>query len=173
MSAWCSKWHIAINNSKSKVVHFRKSRKQITNFVFSLCGDNLEVVPKYKYLGLYLDEHLNFKEATKILSDSSYRALGNMINIYKSYKSMGYATFTKLFEACVCPILDYCCPIWGFPDFDILEQVQCRAMRIFLGVHRFIPRLVLYGEMGWTTCLYRRKIQILKFWNRLIGMSEK
>ena len=62
---------------------------------------------------------------------------------------MGYSTFTKLFESCICPILDYSSGVWGYHKFEKINTIQKRAMRIFLGVHRFAPKLALEGDMGW------------------------
>ena len=47
-----------------------------------------------------------------------------------------------------------------------------RAMRFFLGVHRFAPTAGVVGDMGWLSLKYRRFIAMLRFWNRLIAMNE-
>ena len=36
----------------------------------------LSIVPSYKYLGIILDDHLNFNDCTQTLSDAAGRALG-------------------------------------------------------------------------------------------------
>ena len=50
---------------------------------------------------------------------------------------MGYTTYTKLFESCVKPILCNCSSTWGYKRYPKLYQIQHRAMRVFLGLHRF------------------------------------
>ena len=53
---WCKRWRVLINTDKSKVVHFRRGRRQRTEFVFKV-GDNvLELTEKYKYLGVIFSE---------------------------------------------------------------------------------------------------------------------
>jgi hypothetical protein len=47
---------------------------------------------------------------------------------------------------CDIPILDYCASVWGFIHFQAADNEQDRAIRYFLGVHRFTPTLALFGE---------------------------
>ena len=51
-------------------------------------------------------------------------------------------------------------------------QVVNRAIRYFLGVHRFTPILAINGDMGWPLSLHRRWINMLRLWNRLIDMDN-
>ena len=77
------------------------------------------------------------------------------------------------FNSCVVPILDYQSSIWGFKDYNIIDTVQNRAIRYFLGVHRFPPKLAINGDIGWLPAKERRWCNILRYWNRLIQMDKK
>ena len=46
-------------------------------------------------------------------------------------------------------------------------------MRIFLGVHKFTPIAALMGDMGWSSSVFRRKVNFVRFWNRLTCMTDK
>ena len=48
-----------------------------------------------------------------------------------------------------------------------------RAMRYFLGVHKFAPTAAVQGDMGWISLKYRRYKKMLLFWNRLNRMDEE
>ncbi len=50
--------------------------------------------------------------------------------------------------------------------------MQNKAIRIFLGVHQFVPIAAINGNMGWTSGCVRRKTNIICFWNRLICMNN-
>ena len=65
-----------MNTDKTQVVHFRPARKPRTRFEFHFGDDTLLLVPDYKYLGVYLDEHLSFKKTATALSEAASRALG-------------------------------------------------------------------------------------------------
>jgi len=122
------------------------------------------------YLGVLFSEHLDYEDNACLLAQAGGRALGSVIAKYKSQGFMGYSTFTKLFESCICPILDYSSGVWGFHKFEKINTIQNRAMRIFLGVHRFAPKLALEGDMGWMSSRNCRFICILRLWNRLLNL---
>ena len=57
-------------------------------------------------------------------------------------------------------------------ECNAIEQIQTRAIRTFLGVHRFTPIPALYGDTGWVSCFFRRQTHIFRFWNRLVKMPD-
>ena len=171
---WSAKWRFIVNPEKSQVVHYRNAPKVVTDFVFKLHTDGpvLEKVSNYKYLGVYLDEYLTFTKTADILSTAAGRALGAMINRYRSLNELGYDTYTKLYDSLVTPIIDYASAIWGFKSHESLDKIQNRATRFFMGVHRFAPILGHVGDMGWVSNRMRWKLNILRLWNRLVCMDN-
>lgn len=169
VAGWCKKWCLSINYKKTQVMHFRKRGRRST-FSFFIEEQPIEFTDKYKYLGLFLDEHLSFLPATSVLADSASRALGGIIGKTKCLRDLGYQTYSKLFSCCVCPILDYMAGIWGYKNFNKNVQVQNRAIRYFLGLHKFAPTLVLNAEMGWDPCEVRCKSNMIALWNRLVNL---
>ena len=133
---------------------------------------NIGIVDSYKYLGVYMDEHMTFDKCSRILADSAGRALGGVISKCKTLRDCGYKTFTKLFDAGVLSILNYGAEIWGYDNFSKCDNVINRAMRYFLGVNIFAPTAALYGDMAWLPLKFSRYISMLRFWNRLIKMEN-
>ena len=84
---------------------------------------------------------------------------------------MGYDTFTKCFYTSICPVTDYGSEVWGFIKSSSIDNVAMKAMRVFLGVHKFTTSLFLEGELAWKPAIIRRKISMLRFWNRLVQMN--
>ena len=172
VSEWGKKWRIKFNNSKSKIVHFRPKSVPLTTYEFLLSGCVTEKVSKYKYLGVIFDQHLDYKVTAETLAGAGGRALGAILAKYKKLNGLGYSTFTKLYNACVCPILDYASGVWGAKEYDKIDHVQNRAIRAFLGVHNFAPNLGIQGDMGWTHSSVRRKVNIVRVWNNLVNMNS-
>ncbi len=137
---------------------------------FQLGETVLCTIEQYKYLGLVLNEFLDFNIAAQVLSDAANRALGSIINKCKVINGLGYYTYTRLFQSGLCPILDYGSEIWGFRHFDKVDSIQNKAIRIYLGVHRFTPIAAINGNMGWTHSSVRRKVCMVRFWNRIINI---
>ena len=83
VSEWGKKWRIKFNNSKSKVVHFRSKQANCTENDFYVCNQVLEKVPSYKYLGLIIEQFLDFNISAEVLASAGSRALGALISKYQ------------------------------------------------------------------------------------------
>ncbi len=130
-------------------------------------------IEQYKYLGLVLNEFLDFNITAQVLSDAANRARGSIINKCKAINGLGHYTYTRLFQSGVCPILDFGSEIWEFQHFDKLDSIQNKAIRIYLGVHRFTPIAAINGDMGSTHSSVRRKVCMVRFWNRIINLDPQ
>ncbi len=86
VNAWCSNWKIKINRDKTKIVHFRNKSVPRTKHDFNLDENNIEIVDKYKYLGIYFDEFLDFRCTACMLAGAGGRTLGSIISKFKSLK---------------------------------------------------------------------------------------
>ncbi len=84
---------------------------------------------------------------------------------------LGFKTFEKLFCSGIVPILGYCSEIWGFKNFQSSDSIQERAIRFYVGVHRFTAIPALRGEVGWSKTRSDRWLNMISYWNRLINMS--
>jgi hypothetical protein len=169
---WCSRWRMSINVGKTNIIHFRKKSKSLTNFQFKIGSNIIEKVTEYKYLGVLLNEFMNFNSTAELLSGAAGRGLGSIINKFKNYRNAGYKTFTKLFHSNVCSILDYCSGVWGYKSYDHSDKIQNRAQRWFLGVHNKTALAAIAGEMGWVDSKTRRHLDMIRFWNRLIKFDD-
>jgi hypothetical protein len=169
---WCRKWQLLINVEKTQIVHFRNPRKNESNFIFKWYDTEIVKVNSYKYLGVYLDSHLNYKEHCGKIASAGGRALGKVISKFKQIKNIGFNTFKKLFENGVDPVLSYGAEIWGNYDSVEIERVQNRACRYYLGVSSLTPLPFLNGDVGWIPCKYKRYSHMIRYWNRLIKMEN-
>ncbi len=68
-NTWCKNWKMKINKDKTKIVHYRKMSISRSTQFYLLGNLDIEIVDKYKYLEIFLDEFLGFlmycKYATK------------------------------------------------------------------------------------------------------------
>ena len=64
---WCSNNHLVLNTSKTKemIVDFRRSKNQHSSV--SILGKEVEIVEEYKYLGVQLDNRLEWKCNTEYI----------------------------------------------------------------------------------------------------------
>ena len=132
VAQWCNKWRIIVNDLKSGIVHFRNTSSKKSEVVFTLGGSIIETVPRYTYLGVILDEHLTFKECARTLAEAGGRALSKIIGKFKNVKDFNYRTYTKLYNACVWPIMDYYSSIWGFKILTLQKRSKTELHGISL-----------------------------------------
>ena len=173
MYEWCFKWKLKLNVEKSNIVHFRPRRKPRTEFEFHYGENHFNVVTNYKYLGILFDEFLTFETCAKVLSEAAGRALGGVIYKYRNIKDVGFRTYEKMYHAAVTSVSDYGAEIWGNKKFSFSNNVQNRAMRYYLGVHKFAPVAGMLGDFGWMSSKYRRYLCMCRYWNRMIRMDDE
>ena len=163
---------MAVNLDKTKVMHFRNKRKQITKYCFTYENSQIEIVNRYKYLGVLLDDYLDFSTTAELLAGAAGRALGAVLTKFKNFRNIGFNTFQTLFDTSVSPILGYASEVWGYKDNVLCERVHQRASRYYLGVHPKTPLLALTGDMGWKTAQINRQIRMVRYWNRLLTLDD-
>ncbi len=168
----CAYRIIYYNARKSNIVHFRKPSQPRSSFQFVLGNTELNIVEHYKYLGIILNEFLDYDVTAQVLFDAANRALGSVINKYKSINGLGYYTYTRLFQSGLCSILDYGSEISGYKSFNKIDAIQNKTIRIYLGVHRIAPTAAVSGDMGWTHSSVRRKVCMIRFWNRIVSLDN-
>jgi hypothetical protein len=172
MYEWCNKWKLKLNTSKTKIMHFRPAKTLQSKVIFKYGRAILEKVEQYKYLGIIFDSYLKYDKCIEVLSGSSGRALGAVISKFKTLRDLRYNTFKCMYEKCVVPIMDYGAEVWGLRKAGGCDQVQNKALRFYIGVHKFAPLLAIQGDIGWLTPINRRAICMLRLWNRIINMDE-
>ena len=79
VNVWCSKWRLEVNLLKTNIMHIRKNQCRKSEFNFTFEGKSVVYCENYKYLGIIVNEHLNFEKSTKDLCDSAGRALSGII----------------------------------------------------------------------------------------------
>ncbi len=157
-----------MNNSKTKVVHFRRGPSvPRSNYQIS-CEDNvIETIDKYKYLGLTCTEFLDYMEITKSASKAASRALDLDIATCKAHGGAPFSIFTQLYDALVQPIINYGASVWGHKEFSCISLLQHRASRFYLGLGKYAPNTAITGEMGWKVPSHRRWLAVCRQWCRL------
>jgi hypothetical protein len=148
---WCYKWRMEINEKKTRVVHYRKPGTDRHQQYFH-CGNKIvNIIETYKYLGLWINEFLDTQTMVKELANSATRALGKITVKLKAMGGLTYSGYTKLYNSIVDPILTYASGVWGTKEYKILNTVQNKARRQYLGV----PLSNTWGDMCWSSVTSR------------------
>jgi hypothetical protein len=170
---WSETWNMSVNVDKTKVVHFKCGPATPRSAGPFLYGETeLEVVERYRYLGVVLTEHLDLSITAKCIAQSAQRALGLLIAKGRAHGGFPFDVYTKLYNSLVVPILDYGSAVLGHRIYNSIKAVQHRASRYFLGVGKKTPLVALQGDMGWHVPEHYQWIGVTRQWCRMATMEE-
>ena len=130
LSKWFMANKLSMNIKKTNFIIFGNKFIPCTPKDLNIDGLILERVKTTKFLGVYLDEKLNWNHHIHHISVKIAKGLG-MLNRVKSFLPrnillMVYSTLIK-------PFLSYCCILWGGASVTSLNKIhvlQKRALRI-------------------------------------------
>ena len=91
------------------------------NFQVKINGTELEVVSKIKYLGVLLDNSLDWKDQVQVVSFKVSRGLGILKH---AKKSLPFSALTSLYTSIVEPHFRYCCSVWGCAVTTEINRLQ-------------------------------------------------
>ena len=127
---WLRANKISLNADKTELVIFSPKRKQITKHLnFRISGQKIEISTRVKYLGIQIDQHLNWNEHIKNIIPKLSRAIGVLSKICHYIpkfllKTIYYSIFNSE--------LIYACQVWGQNENCLkkLSTLQNKAIRI-------------------------------------------
>ena len=143
-----AKTHSMLIASQQK--HKSLSRSDI-RFEPKIRGKEIEIRCKAKYLGVQIDDHLNWKEHTKAVSAKVSRAVG-FLKYSKRY--LPITAVKTLYTSIVGPHFQYCCSVWGCcsaAEIQHLQRLQNRAARIVTNSCYDATIKHMFESLGWKT----------------------
>ncbi len=172
---FCQNWHLIVSLAKTNVLLFHHN-KNIPTPSFSFGNENIEIVSDYKYLGTIVTTdhrnifHKNF-ENLHLKANKAIFALNMYIN-----DSVGYlqpCLSFKMFDCQILPILDYASDIWFNPTkANELEKIHLKYLKRTLKLKTSTVTVALYAETGRFPIQVKQKVQILKYWHRILTFPD-
>ena len=157
LETWLKGNKISLNVAKthSMLICSRSKHRSIKNsdetFDLKIRENSLAIVDKTKYLGVQIDQNLDWKEHIKYVVSKVSRAIGFL----KYSKSLvPSTTLINLYKSIVEPHFRYCCSVWGCCssiEKTRLQRLQNRAARIITGGRYDDSAAPLIKSLGWQT----------------------
>ena len=121
-----------LNKQKTEVVIYGTRQNPRLKDDMSLLyeGAELRRVFTYKYLGVFLDQHLSFNDHVDYLVNETSKKLGAL---KRCRNNLTLSAAEIIFKAMILPALDYCEVVWqgcGQGNIDSLEKLQRRAAKL-------------------------------------------
>ena len=170
--ACCDKLQLEVNTDKTKVMVFRRGGPLAKKEVWYFGRNLLEVVNRYVYLGYTFTTKMSSNIGTSDLVSKARVATMGILKLLKSFTDLSYFTFFRIFDSKVQPILMYSAELWGHTRLDSIEKVHLMACKRFLGVPRFTPNKIVYGETRRYPLYIAAAVKFIKYWFKLLSMSR-
>ena len=163
LSEWFKANKLSLNVGKTKYILFGNKHIPGKSFHLILDGNVLDQVKETKFLGVVLDEKLNWSQHINHICLKISRGLGIIGRVKHILPSK---TLLMLYYSLIYPYISYCCIIWGSTCKTLLNKVTLLQKRVV--------RLITHSEFRSTTgplfiylSLFKvsdvHKMQILQF----------
>lgn len=170
VSEWLVKNSLSVNVGKTKCmamgtpsfVEELETRQHV-----SLMNTNLEWVRKYKYLGVMIDNRLNFKEHADYINGKMAKKVNILCKLRKVLSKSGKQ---MLFKLILMPHVRYCSTILSMvnkTDIAVLQRTLNKGLRAVLNKRRTENVNNMLQEMGYLTIEKEIKRDVLTFIYRL------
>lgn len=166
--AWGRLEGLTIDPEKSKLLHFsRKHRDKIVSPPIVTNDFTITMnqkIPYLKWLGIYFDKILNFKQHACIQALKALKVANALRSIGNIVRGLSPQLSRQVVNACVLPIAHFGSTTW-WPGktmnkddriicnrvgkhLKILDKVHKKAARVILPVYRTTPTAILFRETG-------------------------
>ena len=167
LHTYCMKWKLQVNTNKSMVMVFKRGRRRQKEH-WSYGGTEMKCSHTATYLGLTLTPGGSFATTQRTLAEQASKAQFQLNSYLYQFKDIPPTIVYDLFVKMIFPVLNYGGEVWGFHSASDIEKVHLSFMKHLLGVNRSTQNVSVYGEFGTSPMKVLRKIQILKYWLKIV-----
>lgn len=123
--SWCDRHQLTLNMSKTEAmliprqIRSNAREKVLANQVRNLTVvhddqvHEIKCVTRFRYLGVILDQNLNFSEHISHITCKATRVVGQLSRGANKRWGFSAQTMKILYQRCIEPIVCYACPVWG------------------------------------------------------------
>ena len=164
-SKWCAINALTVNTSKTKIMLFG-SRNKIKNAYkpeIFINNEKLQMVPTYKYLGVNLDQTLDFNyHLDKLINNISFK----LYMFSKIRRFLNEKCAIIIYKTMLMPFFDYCDVVYmysGQKELQKLNRHHQRGMKISVNGGYQLEEDELYIKCKLSKLEIRRKVHLRNF----------
>ena len=161
---WLKSNKLSVNVEKTKYVIFKTSKKKINhNFLLHYENEILHQVNSIKFLGVYIDQNLTWKDHINHVSKKISKSSGI---IHKSRFYLSSKTKLSLYDTLVYPFITYCNMVWSSTYVTNLNRIyypQKRAVRAITNSDFRAHTAPLFMKLGILNIFQVNSLYIARF----------
>ena len=130
MADWLKANKLSLNVKKTHYMVFAKRKYDISNVNVDIDGTPIEHVTCTKFLGVIIDENINWKKHVEYISNKISKGIGIL---HRCREYLCTKSLVNLYYAFVYPYMTYCIHVWGSTytsNINCIIILQKRAIRI-------------------------------------------
>ena len=150
-------WKIKINCDKTEFAIFTHSRimkRRMKDFPPTFDGNSFQWKESVKYLGVYLDQQLNFKIHINNSISKSNKTISALYCLLKKNSTASFNSKLTIYRSYIRPVLTYACPVFtNCPKvhFNRLQIMQNKCLRMVLSAPYFTWTTELHHDTNLPT----------------------
>ena len=178
LNSFCKRWHLTVNLLKTRVTIYNKQYcLKYSNTTFVLDGKVLSISDSYDYVGINLSNKKRdkFHENIEKICGKANRTIYAARSLVQSAvgNNLSVKLQLKMFDTQIRPMLEYGIPVWfRGKQIDKIEKVHTTFLKKALSLRSQTCHLPLYADTGRYPLVIRQHFALIKYWVRLIGLSE-
>ena len=167
LQEYCLQWGLKVNDSKTKVMVFRKRGRLLHDENWTYNGQVLEIVDTFNYLGTVFSFSEKFNVNEEFLIGKALKAMSVLLINYRNLP-LKPKTLCQLFYCFVGSILNYSCEIFGFNKTNKIERIHLRFCKRILKIPVNACTAGVYGELARYPLYVARYCRIIQYWCKVI-----
>ncbi|BES95813.1 Reverse transcriptase (RNA-dependent DNA polymerase) [Nesidiocoris tenuis] len=148
LAAYCRKWNMIINLKKSKIMVFRKGGRLGRTEKWYLDDKEIQVVPKYTYLGITFTSGLSWEQHYKEKLAATSVAIGSCWKPLLGKNDINAGAKLRIFDGVLRSVMCYGAQVLGHKRNNHVEAAQFLFLRKMFGLSSSSPRHVILLESG-------------------------
>ena len=144
---WLNANRLSLNIDKTNFMIFRPKNKDDANPGIIINGTRINQVHKAKFLGVFIDDKLNWSDHIKYVTQKISKGIGIIV---KARKYFNKETLNNLYNTMILPFISYCIHVWGKAADTYLGKIhilQKKVVRIISGVPPRTHTQPLFNEL--------------------------
>lgn len=177
LGKYCRRWHLILNQSKTKVMVFNKQYEFCSNPEPFFFNDKIiDETDNYKYIGIKLKNTQQFLKGNfTFMKEKAMRAIMALKSYIRSAfgNNLPTSLYLKLFDQQIRPILEYGNEVWcPTKPVDELERVQLYYIKTVVGLNKQTSTHAVLGDTGRFPLHLRQQDSLIKYWCRIQTLNK-
>jgi len=119
---YCERWNLELNLQKSKIMVFRKGGRLSAREKWHFRGEEIEIVNRYKYLGVILTPRLSFIPHLESRISNAKIGINQLLPTFFVKDGISLGAKMRVFNAICRAIVCYAGQVWGVYSSEVLHK---------------------------------------------------